>query len=369
MVRTVTWISDSDLACEPTANVILCMVGFTIPAQLTDVFTNSCPNEFAYTFTYEDEDLPDSYLDNYGPLGDEDIQQVLCEDCWTQWAKQLVDKAFQFVVTPGDSEAGDDLVLPSAGPLEVNGGNGIDIALIQPNQLWIGFDPSSDEDNQIILGSDNNPYVAPSLFSPTGWYTLEEGVTWAYASAQTITVPSGAASRFAKGDKLKITQLGVDKYLYIIGVADTLLTVHAGSVYTISNNPIEAAYLSKDLSPVGFPSSFAFTSTIAGFSVLPTQTQIFSIIGRKVRIDVASSAPGTSNSTAFNMTTPITAEAGGPKFISGGNQGYDNSVYQESVLAEIGAGDTVIYLSRDGGTLLWTAAGDKSAAFNLEYYF
>lgn len=370
MVRTVTWISDIELSCIPTANVILCTNLFTLPAQLTEIYENYCPEEYVYTFTYDTDDLPTDFLADYEALSHTDIVDVLCEDCYTQWVKQTVDKAFEFVVSRGPNDAGDDLTLPSGGPLKLYGGDGIGIQLTAPNGATISTTLSSDANNQIILGSDSNPYVAPPLFSPDGWYTISEFAQWSYASANSITVPSGALNRYAKGDKLKIVQLGTPKYLYVVDVADTLLTVHAGADYTVSNNPIEAAYLSKDLSPVGFPSSFAFTSTVAGFSVLPADLiKRFSLTGRRARIDVYNNgALGTSNSTSFTMTVPFAVESGGPAFISGGNQGYDNGVYQKDVFAQIAAGSSTISLSPDGGTAVWTNSGDKTATFNLEFY-
>lgn len=92
-------------------------------------------------------------------------------------------------------------------------------------------------------------WVAISVASD-GWVDAAE--SWAYASATTITVPSGAASKYAKGDKIKLTQTTV-KYFYIVGVADTVLTVTGGSDYTVANAAISANYYSHQTSPVGFP--------------------------------------------------------------------------------------------------------------------
>ncbi len=49
-------------------------------------------------------------------------------------------------------------------------------------------------------------------FGGDGWQPANE--TWTYASATTITVPSGAASKYAKGDKIKLTQTTVKYFLY-----------------------------------------------------------------------------------------------------------------------------------------------------------
>ena len=86
-----------------------------------------------------------------------------------------------------------------------------------------------------------------------GWVNSDE--TWTYASATTITVPAGATAKYQKGDKIKLTQTTV-KYFYIVGVADTLLTVVGGTDYTIANAAISANYYSHASSPVGFPNYF-----------------------------------------------------------------------------------------------------------------
>lgn len=83
-----------------------------------------------------------------------------------------------------------------------------------------------------------------------GWRYVDE--SWAYASATTITVPSGAANRFQKGDKLKLNNTGT-KYFYIIGVADTVLTVTGGASYSVDNSAISSIYISKMDNPIGFP--------------------------------------------------------------------------------------------------------------------
>ena len=367
MIRNVTWISESDLPCEPTANVILCTASFTIPAQLTNVFANTCADEFAYTFTYDDEDLPEDYLDDNGPLGEEDIRQVICEDCWSQWVKELIQKVFTLNITRGDDDSGDDIALSNDDILTIIGGAGIEVTLGTDQDVTIDLELSTDDDNQIILGADGNPYVAASLYQADGWYSIPDA-GWTYLSANTITVPAGALLRFAKGDKLKLNNTSL-KYLYVIDVADTILTVQGGSDYAMSNNPITSIYVSKDLSPVGFPSSFNFSTTYAGFSVNPVQTRRIGLIGRKARVDVETSgAAGTSNATNYTMTTVIPCESGGPGFKSGGHQGYDNGAYQQNVFASIAAGGSTITLTPLGGSTVWTNSGDKSANFFLEYY-
>lgn len=97
--------------------------------------------------------------------------------------------------------------------------------------------------------------------------------TFTYASATTITVASGALSRFSKGDKLMLTQHGVTKFFVIVAVANTLLTVCAGSDFAVENTatyPITAIYLSKIENPQGFPTYFNWTPVITALAGTPT---------------------------------------------------------------------------------------------------
>ena len=140
--------------------------------------------------------------------------------------------------------------------------------------------------------------------------------TWEYASANTITVPSGAASLYQKGDKIKWTQTTV-KYGTIITVADTLLTIAVNTDYVLTNAAISDNYYSHAENPQGFPSSFTYTLTYTGFSADPTGTGKFWIIGNLCFVDIAMSADGTSNDTGFTVSLPVTIVREG-----WGNTGY-----------------------------------------------
>ena len=136
-----------------------------------------------------------------------------------------------------------------------------------------------------------NKTLTSPLFQGTidGWTSANE--TWTYASASTITVPSGAVSKYAKGDKIKLTQTTV-KYFYIVGVADTVLTVTGGSDYTVADAAISANYYSHASSPIGFPGSFAYTPVMigsagsAGTYAATNRNSRFTIIGQTCHIKI-----------------------------------------------------------------------------------
>lgn len=118
--------------------------------------------------------------------------------------------------------------------------------------------PSADgTSGQALVTNGSGTLSFATAGSTDGWTSTSD--SWSYASATTITVPSGAASLYKKGDKLKFTQTTV-KYFYITTVADTLLTVTGGSDYTVANAAISAISYSHVANPIGFPDYFNTTA-------------------------------------------------------------------------------------------------------------
>ncbi len=126
-----------------------------------------------------------------------------------------------------------------------------------------------------------------TLTSPTlqgtidGWIFANE--TWTYASAYTITVPSGAASKYKKGDKIKWTQTTV-KYGVILTVADTLLTIAVNTDYVVTNATISNNNYSHQNTPLGYPLYFNFLPTWGSTGTAPaigngSITGLFTISG------------------------------------------------------------------------------------------
>ncbi len=105
----------------------------------------------------------------------------------------------------------------------------------------------------------NKTLTAPVITTPTiktydGWQSVTD--TWTYASADaptfTITVPTGAASLYGVGMRIKLNQT-TDKYFIITAVDDTVLTVYGGTDYTLANAAISSIYVSLMKAPLGFP--------------------------------------------------------------------------------------------------------------------
>lgn len=189
-----------------------------------------------------------------------------------------------------------------------------------------------------------------------GWIPASE--SWAYASASTITVPSGAASKYGIGDRIKWTQTSV-KYGVIVAVADTTLTIAVNTDYTVADAAISANFYSHQETPVGYPLVFNYTPTFGGFSSNPTVAAAwFYVTGNMCFVYVRTSQDGTSNATSFTITTPIAASATSAQeaillsiFTDNGSRGGPGFV---------DVSGTTMTLYKSGALTTWTATGTKA---------
>lgn len=157
--------------------------------------------------------------------------------------------------------------------------------------------------SQAINTELNNGWIFPNII-PT------------YASASTMTVPSGAASIYQKGDKVRFKQGAGYKYMYIIGVADTVLTLTGGSDYTVDNSGITDFYYSHQENPLGFPGwfncaapSFDLTSIDNGSGGQPTGvSSVFRCFNNiiQLRIMIGGTVLKVGTTKNFNFTIPAT---------------------------------------------------------------
>ena len=154
----------------------------------------------------------------------------------------------------------------------------------------------------------NKTLISPVIKSWDGWQTVSD--SWTYASSSTINVPSGAASLYQIGDKIKITQT-TNKYFYVIAVADTLLTVTGGSDYTVANEAITAKSYSHIENPLGFPAFFDYvpvlTTTGGPVNSYTVNSAKFTLVKKLLitYLNITINNNGTG-SGAVNITSPIT---------------------------------------------------------------
>ena len=169
--------------------------------------------------------------------------------------------------------------------------------------------------------------------------------TWTYASATTITVPSGAASRYKKGMGVRLKQSGGTwKYFYIVGVADTLLTITAGTTYTLANEAITDVYVCDPITAVGFPRYFSYTPTVgagAGTFTTVSASGIFSMEREKLFLSV-SIVCTTLGTAAYYVTATLPVNAAAV--------GIEHNAFGRQVAG--GSGDTVLGFVSSGGTTI-----------------
>ena len=138
------------------------------------------------------------------------------------------------------------------------------IITVQDNAGALSFADLADGD-ALLFVPDGSVGWKIAIQKADGWTPVHE--TWTYASANTINVPSDATTRFQKWDKIRIKQGGGWKYFHNTGTAAALLTVNGGSDFTVANGAITDIYISRFVSPLGFPVEFNWTPVITNLTV------------------------------------------------------------------------------------------------------
>lgn len=160
----------------------------------------------------------------------------------------------------------------------------------------------------LIAAHRDHVHAIPTL---DGWIPTSD--SWSYLSANTVTVPSGAASLYGVGDRVKFTQTTV-KYFAITAVADTTLTFAVNTDYTVANAAISAISYSHEASPVGYPHYFAYTITWSTGGTQPavgngTLTGRLKIIGREATMvmELIMGSTTTFGTDTWRFSLPVTA--------------------------------------------------------------
>ncbi len=205
------------------------------------------------------------------------------------------------------------------------------------------------------------------LVPENGWIPAEE--TWTYASSTTFTISGDKTGKYQKGDKIKLTQTSV-KYFYIIGVSyssnNTTITVTGGSDYSLANATITNPYFSKAENPQGFPHWFSYTASVGGFSTPPTMITRFCLKGTSCILNFVSTTNGTSNSTGFTISLPITAKTISNYSWRAQILAVDNGSFANNGTSYIASGTAVVKLYINGANN-WTPSGNKSANGQITY--
>jgi len=153
--------------------------------------------------------------------------------------------------------------------------------------------------------TDERTYVVEQNFKALGGW-IPAGQSWSYASASTITVPSGAASIYQIGDKIKITQT-TDKFFYISAVADTVLTVNGAGLYTVANTAITLPCYSRTHQPFGFPIKMIPGYVKCRVALSAEQSNIAADTATKVLLDSEIFDTG-GDFASYKFVAPVTAK-------------------------------------------------------------
>lgn len=205
-----------------------------------------------------------------------------------------------------------------------------------------------------------------------GW--IKDTRTWVYVSSTSFKIVGiDTTSLFPVGTKLRCKQGGTYLYFYVIANSfstDTTITITGGSEYNLANAVITDNYFSHEVAATGFPQWFYWVPTFTGFSADPLNgIYRFCVNGGTCIVLVYMPNQGTSNSTLFYITAPITAK-GGFGAIWGGLiwETIDNgSAKTTPGRCYIGSNNNVISLNPDCVSSNWTASNGKSASFTLIY--
>lgn len=231
--------------------------------------------------------------------------------------------------------------------------------------------------------TDNRAQSSVNSVLNDGW-TPAAG-TWTYASATTITVPSGATSKYSVGDKVKLTQSGSVKYFYIVTVASTLLTVTGGSDYTVANTTISNPYTSKAETPLGHPCRFNWTTSWTNLTVgNAVDTSTFSMNGKDVTPSVRLVLGNTSSvGTTPRLVLPVPTAATGyndDTILSIGTLTDSGSAYYKGHLQWVSTTTADLYTEGSGGAYVntntvsasipfsWSGAANDRIALNIGSY-
>lgn len=205
------------------------------------------------------------------------------------------------------------------------------------------------------------------------WVTPDE--TWVYVSASSFKVTGvNVTAKYPAGTRVKWTQTTV-KYGTVASSSfstDTTVNIIVNTDYTIANAAITANYYSYAASPQGYPTAFTYAPTLVGFSANPTATVYkYSVVGNQCTLFTRQGTSGTSNSTSFTLTLPVTAKTiadqvwFGAVFDHVDNGAAVTAVGRAQILS---AATTVsLLLGANGGS--WTAANAKKASYQITYEF
>lgn len=137
-----------------------------------------------------------------------------------------------------------------------------------------------------------------------GWVIANE--TWQYSRPNRINIPEDTEIKYSRGDKIKFSQGGTEKYFYVIRVhSATELEIYGGSDYLLADQTITENYYSKAETPRGFPEWFNHNPTYTGFATMPESICRFKLSGKMCTVVLNMKVAGESNVSNFQVSAPV----------------------------------------------------------------
>ena len=152
---------------------------------------------------------------------------------------------------------------------------------------------------------------------------------------------------------------------YYENVGRFAATLSAGAGYTWSVPTFTAINLIQR--PIFETRLSTYAPVTTGFSVAPTLISRYKIVGSNMSIFITYSGTGTSNTTAFTLTTPFSLSFATSGEIIMTNRCFDNGSALNTPMAVLNQGSNVItlYTTQQAGG--WTASGGKTVELNSTY--
>lgn len=229
-------------------------------------------------------------------------------------------------------------------------------------------------DNTTALTVKDNSFTIQDNSDTTKQLQLQlSGITT--GTTRTLTIPDANTTLVGTDATQTLTNKTLTSpTINTATISNPTLTVDTISEHTSANGVNIDGLLIKDgllpagnIQPLnlvaGTSSSWAmqtWSPTFTGFSANPTGTYYYVQIGKVVIVSINMSAAGTSNTTTFSISAPVTARTiSGAQWQSAG-QGKDNGAgITTPVLVRINSGSSTINVFKDWTGTAWTASGDK----------
>lgn len=198
-----------------------------------------------------------------------------------------------------------------------------------------------------------------------GWMSLPG--TFSYASANTINTSVNLTGYLQIGDKIRLSNT-TTKYFVVTAITSSLITVTAGTTYTVANLAVTDVFFSRQADPYGFPSIFSYTVAVtSGGGTTPTfqsYNGVFWTVGRTCHVSMSVNGTGTAGAGAYDtyFGLPIDPTIGGGYNIGEGQYATDGA---QDILFAWNAGSSRVHCRKKN---IYTTLQNSDLAYTTTRY-